>query len=86
MSQILLLSLILNLYLLHAGRGVPGLDADVHVDQLLTAVLLQLIQLQPKYLMTSADFNLYEVTKQSELNTFDKFHGHSFSDVLPTKL
>ena len=34
-------------YSLHAGRSVAGLDADVHVCQLLATRELQLVQLQP---------------------------------------
>ena len=33
---------------LHAGRSVASLDTDVHIDQLLSTALLQLIQLQSK--------------------------------------
>ena len=37
-----------TLNLLHAGRRVSRFDADINIDQLLPAALLQLIQLQSK--------------------------------------
>ena len=47
---------------LHAGRSVSSLHADVNIDQLLPAALLQLIQLQSgKHLIVSISVNLSEV-------------------------